>query len=113
MNNVMPESTKQFLKDIADFPPLHNLSPEEIRKVVVANAISERFDLAGTEDVQLDGPHGTLTVRIYRPNDERQLPAIVFFHGGGFVFNRMEHTIRCAASWRQRLVMRLSPWITV
>ena len=90
MNNVMPESTKQFLKDIAGFPPLHNMSPEEIRKVVVANAISERFNLAGTEDVQLDGPHGTLTVRIYRPNDERQLPAIVFFHGGGFVFNRME-----------------------
>lgn len=91
MNNLMPESTKRFLEDIAGFPPLHSLSPEEIRKVVVANAISDNIDLAGTEDIRLDGPHGTLPVRIYRPSDSRQMPVIVFYHGGGFVFNRMKH----------------------
>ncbi|TBL75750.1 alpha/beta hydrolase [Paenibacillus thalictri] len=91
MNNRMPEATKKFLADIAGFPSLHNLSPEEIRKVVVANMISDHVNLADTEDVQLDGPHGTLAARIYRPSKQRELPVIVFYHGGGFVFNRMEH----------------------
>lgn len=90
MNNQMPESTKKFLEDIAGFPPLHNLSPEEIRKVVVANNISDSIALASTEDIELDGPHGALAIRIYRPAKSRQLPVIVFYHGGGFVFNRMD-----------------------
>ncbi|MEW9700371.1 alpha/beta hydrolase [Paenibacillus sp. SI8] len=91
MNNLMPESTKRFLEDITRFPALHHMSPNEIRKVVVANAISDTVALASTEDVELNGPHGTLAVRIYRPSESLQLPVIVFYHGGGFVFNRMEH----------------------
>ncbi|CAG7637051.1 alpha/beta hydrolase fold domain-containing protein [Paenibacillus allorhizosphaerae] len=87
----MHEQTRKFLEDISGFPPLHLLSPEEIRKVVVATAISDNFELAGTEDRQLQGPHGAFAVRIYRPTDEKKLPVILFFHGGGFVFNRMEH----------------------
>ncbi|WP_281365878.1 hypothetical protein [Paenibacillus alginolyticus] len=35
MNSLMPEQTKKILEDIAGFPPLHNMSPEELRKVVV------------------------------------------------------------------------------
>jgi len=87
----MKEQTKQFLNDIAGIPPLHHLTPEEIRKVVVANAISDSFELASTEDVQLQGPHGGFAIRIYRPTAGLELPVILFFHGGGFVFNRMPH----------------------
>ncbi len=92
MNVQMPEATKRFLSDIAGFPPLHTMSPQEIRSVVVANAISDNIELASTEDIPLEGPHGSLTVRVYRPQQlDAALPVIVFFHGGGFVFNRMEH----------------------
>lgn len=90
--NQMPEATRRFLADIAGFPALHLLSPVEIRKVVVANVISDDITLASTEDIELDGPHGALPIRVYRPQvDRHPLPVIVFFHGGGFVFNRMEH----------------------
>jgi len=92
MSSPMPTATKQFLADIAGFPSLHLLSPEEIRQVVVANVISDHFDLAAIEDLELDGPHGALPIRVYRPRGGQQpLPVIVFFHGGGFVFNRMDH----------------------
>lgn len=92
MNVRMPEATQRFLSDIAGFPPLHTMSPQEIRNVVVANAISDNIVLASTEDIQLDGPHGSLSVRVYRPQQlAAALPVIVFFHGGGFVFNRMGH----------------------
>jgi len=46
----MKEQTQRFLNDIANFPPLHRMTPEEIRKVVFANAISNSFELAGTDD---------------------------------------------------------------
>lgn len=92
MTNPMPETTRKFLADIAGFPSLHLMEPEEIRKAVVANAISDEVTLASTDDVVLDGPHGPLPIRIYRPQTaQHPLPVIVFFHGGGFVFNRMEH----------------------
>lgn len=93
MTNRMSEATRRFLQDIAAFPPLHEMTPEAIRQAVVANVISDRPELASTEDVALDGPHGPLPVRIYRPSRAAAdpLPVIVFFHGGGFVFNRMAH----------------------
>ncbi|MFB9328884.1 alpha/beta hydrolase [Paenibacillus aurantiacus] len=90
MNETLPEQTKKFLEQMSGLPALHRMTPEEIRKVIIANAISERFELAGTQDAELQGPHGPLTVRIYRPTNKEKLPVIVFFHGGGFVFNRMK-----------------------
>ncbi|MFC5404866.1 alpha/beta hydrolase [Cohnella soli] len=88
---TMPESTQKFLADISEFPALHTMTPEQIRQVVVANMISDDAPLAGMVDFELDGPHGKLAVRMYRPTANLTLPAIVFFHGGGFLFNRMEH----------------------
>lgn len=90
MNETLPEQTRKFLEQMAGLPALHQLTPDEIRKVIIANAISERFELAGTEDALLEGPHGPLTVRMYRPTTGKKLPVIVFYHGGGFVFNRMK-----------------------
>src|SRR5690349_18293225 len=87
----MPVETKRFLDEVSKFPPLHNLTPEEMRKVVVANAISESFQLASVENIELQGPHGPIPIRIYRPTTAKELPILLFYHGGGFVFNRMEN----------------------
>ncbi|WP_028549627.1 alpha/beta hydrolase [Paenibacillus sp. UNC451MF] len=86
----MPEQTKQFLEDISGFPALHLMSPEEIRKAVIANAISDSFESVKKEDFQLQGPHGEFKVRMYRPTEHNTLPVIMFYHGGGFVFNRID-----------------------
>lgn len=83
---TMPEQTKAFLDEAAKFPPLHMLTPEEIRKAVMATAISETYELASTETLNLNGPHGPLAARLYRPSNKSSLPVILFFHGGGFVF---------------------------
>jgi acetyl esterase len=55
--------------------------------------ISDNLEHIRTEDFELNGPHGALAVRAYRPGPRGRepLPVIVFYHGGGFVFNRMEH----------------------
>lgn len=42
------------------------------------------------EDRVLDGPHGPLPVRIYRPLDAETLPALAYFHGGGMVIGSID-----------------------
>jgi len=36
------------------------------------------------------GPTSDLPIRIYRPSNENNLPALVFFHGGGWVLNFLD-----------------------
>lgn len=38
----------------------------------------------------IPGPTADLPIRIYRPTDNPQAPAIVHFHGGGFVLNYLD-----------------------
>ncbi len=45
--------------------------------------------VALVEDRTIPGPGGDLTIRIYRP-DEGTRPALVFYHGGGFVIGDLD-----------------------
>jgi len=42
------------------------------------------------EHRSINGPSSNLPVRIYRPSEENNLPALVFFHGGGWVLNFLD-----------------------
>lgn len=43
-------------------------------------------------DETADGPHGPIPLRIYVPDGERNLPVLVFFHRGGWVFGSIEES---------------------
>jgi acetyl esterase len=48
------------------------------------------------DDVVLPGPAGELAARVYRPEADRPLPTVVFFHGGGFVIGDLDtHEDHC------------------
>ena len=38
----------------------------------------------------INGPTSNLPIRVYRPSEENNLPALVFFHGGGWVLNFLD-----------------------
>jgi len=69
-----------------------------------ARAIRKEFDAStaalskpsrfegSVEERTLEGPDGPLPVRIYRPNSDRPLPVLVYFHGGGFVVGSPDYT---------------------
>ena len=38
----------------------------------------------------IPGPTADLPIRIYRPNDSDNAPALIYFHGGGFVLNFLD-----------------------
>lgn len=42
------------------------------------------------EHLAIAGPTSNLPIRIYRPTEQRPLPALVFFHGGGWVLNFLD-----------------------
>lgn len=51
--------------------------------------------MAVVTDTALEGPHGELRARIYRPS-EAVLPGLLYFHGGGFMLGSVEtHDTMC------------------
>lgn len=79
---------KAFLEPLnaVEMPPLDTLAPDELRSSFGAlGAMSETVPVASVEDRSFPGPAGDVGIRIYRARREGVLPALVYFHGGGFV----------------------------
>jgi acetyl esterase/lipase len=55
-------------------------------------------ELAATRDLVAPGPGGTIPLRLFDARDAREPgPAVVFFHGGGFVIGNIDtHASMCA-----------------
>ena len=73
-------------------PPqeLPALSPEVISMLragmTATGASLPRADLASVQDLDADG----VPVRLYRPTDDKNLPLMVFLHGGGWIFGDLD-----------------------
>ena len=69
-------------------PPIHTLTPELVRmgiKIQFANATDEPESVAQVVNRTIPGPAGEIPVRIYTPTGRGPFPALVLFHGGGWV----------------------------
>ncbi len=84
----LAEECRAVLERIAQFPPVHALSPEAARQqFALAVRKSNPRPPAGvtSTEIVVEG----LRLRLYRPA-EGPLPVLVFFHGGGFVIGDLE-----------------------
>jgi acetyl esterase len=85
--------------------PLETLSPVEARQAAIDGLAPWRGDpdpLAGVQDRIIAGPEGNVPVRIYRPEGQAPQPALVYFHGGGWVVCDLDtHDVICRAIARQ------------
>ena len=73
-------------------PPLSELEPEQVRQGLKAAGTGPGPDVHSVEDMEAAGPEGPIPVRIYRPSEEKDLPALVYFHGGGWVIGCLLYT---------------------
>ncbi len=78
---------RTFLDIVSGAPPLDTQSAEQNRADLV-----QALPLTGTptavhsvEDLTLPGSAGPIPVRVYRPRAGDVLPAVAYFHGGGWV----------------------------
>jgi acetyl esterase len=94
---------RAILKLIEDrgIPPTHTLTPAEARQYYRDRRFttqSEAPSVAHTEDLQAEGPHGAIPLRLYKPHVAKSgpLPVLVYFHGGGWVIGDLDtHDTLC------------------
>jgi acetyl esterase len=76
--------------------PLDKLSVEQAREQfnrTRASFLGPAQEVGAVIDAAIPGPGGTLQIRAYRPLGSRRneaLPAMVYFHGGGWVFGDLD-----------------------
>jgi len=85
-------------------PPIESLEPPEARTVYLASRRLLQPDpppVAEVLELAADGPAGPIPLRLYRGKGAekgRPQPAIVYFHGGGWVIGNLEsHDQPCRA----------------
>ncbi|MGZ6174518.1 MAG: alpha/beta hydrolase fold domain-containing protein, partial [Candidatus Binataceae bacterium] len=82
-------------------PAFHTLGIEKVREAIRSgSATGARESVAQVEDRRIPGPAGEIPVRIYRPSAhpsaDAPLPAVAFFHGGGWVAGDLNtHDVIC------------------
>lgn len=89
---------KFFLENVLPvYPEGYQVTIDDIRaRTSVMNAEGE--SVYKVEDWTIEGPESLLPIRIYTPSEEKPLPIIVFFHGGGFVYGDLNtHDAVCRA----------------
>ena len=73
-------------------PPVTALTPQEARAQMLQGTalLGEPPTIARSEDRVIPGPGGPIPVRILAPEGKAPLPALVYFHGGGWVVGSID-----------------------
>lgn len=85
----------------AGYPPLHTHPAPVARQLYEKTSVlldAKDVPIGSSEDRTIEGPNGPIRIRILRPVEasDEPGPAIVFFHGGGFVIGSIEsHDVTC------------------
>ncbi|MBC8134118.1 MAG: alpha/beta hydrolase, partial [Deltaproteobacteria bacterium] len=100
-----PQAAKLLeLIQASGLAPVNELSPAEARRSYRerrAYSQPQPSEVALVRDREAPGPHGSVPLREYRPlgaSHSQLLPALVYFHGGGWVIgDRDTHDVLCRA----------------
>jgi acetyl esterase len=83
-------------------PAYNTLSPKDARQLFRETRPASTPtppEIGAVNDLLAEGPHGPIPVRVYRPVGAKAgdaLPALVYFHGGGWVIGDIEtHDVLC------------------
>lgn len=73
------------------------MTPASLRAVLDNPIPGPPVEIAETRDISIDTDEHVLAGRLYRSADDETLPAVLFFHGGGWVHGTLEtHDRLCA-----------------
>jgi acetyl esterase len=82
-------------------PALETLPVEQARNLAMEGLLAYQGEVepvASSTDVEIEGPRGPIRLRIYIPSAHGPRPALVFFHGGGWVLCDLDtHEVPCRA----------------
>ncbi|MET7769984.1 alpha/beta hydrolase [Nocardia sp. NPDC005366] len=77
---------------------MHTIGVDGARRALESIVRSPGPEMRTVRDAVIDGPHGTIPVRVYRPLSAPQTasPALVWFHGGGMIMGTLHSFDRLA-----------------
>ena len=71
------------------FPPYTHFAPQALRtwfnEQFYSKPQAEKIPVADVNNYHVDGPDGQIRCRVYTPEGKAPFPALMYFHGGGFV----------------------------
>jgi acetyl esterase len=70
--------------------PIHELSVAEARESDALAPLSEPDPVREVAEHSLPGPDGDIRARFYLPGEDRPLPVLVYFSGGGWVLGSLD-----------------------
>jgi acetyl esterase len=105
---------------LSDLTPVEHLTPQEARTMFEALAEARRKlavePVDQIRDLKIPGPAGEIPIRVYTPKIQSPAPALIYFHGGGWVLGDLEshdHVCRALANNASCIVLsvdyRLAP----
>ena len=72
-------------------PPMHQVPIAQLRRTRERIGATDFRPVGKVVDQTIAGPAGSIPLRLYAPEgDLRELPLVIFFHGGGFVFGSVD-----------------------
>ncbi len=76
-------------------PPIHEMEPAEARETMSAMSAAmadKDVPIGKIEDIAMPGEAGEIALRVYTPvaAGSKALPALVFYHGGGWVIGDLD-----------------------
>jgi acetyl esterase len=80
-----------------DAPSFDQLTPQQARDMyLLTRRVEQPEPVDRVEDINVPGPAGDIPARLYAPKSDGPQPALVYFHGGGFVIGDIEsHDALC------------------
>lgn len=91
---ILESRIAQFVKalEAKGGTPIYKLSPADARKVLESvQAVDVKKMAADIQDVMIPGADGQVSIRIVRPQGNKEkLPVIMYFHGGGWILGSKE-----------------------
>ena len=93
INPALDPEIQQLLSLVQDdMSVAHNLSAEQLRDFFDARR-QVPDDIASVHEVMplnIPAEHGDISCRVYKPVDSKNLPVLVWFHGGGWVLGDLD-----------------------
>lgn len=90
---VKPEVKEHLAQRASNgLPEVWQAPVSEIRKNTQSHVALKQplIDIHEVMHLSISGPTAQLPIRIYRPTQAKNLPALVYFHGGGWVLNFLD-----------------------
>ena len=83
---------RDLIAQMSALPPLETLTVEEAREraMEMTRRMGPGEPVAAVRELAAPGPGGEIPIRVYYPAGDGPFPALVFFHGGGWVVGNLE-----------------------